>query len=172
MEDTSLDTHRLTRLEQRLRALEDERAVARLIASYGPLVDSGSAGQAAALWEPDGDYDVDPQPMRGAEAIDAMVRGTLHQTIITGGSAHFLGPHQITVDGDRADAIGYSLLVRHEDGRFVVARTTAHHWRLRRGSEGWRVVRRIARLLDGRAEARALLARASDPDAATSPATA
>ena len=43
------DPDRLEQLEQRLRALEDERAIARLIASYGPLVDSGDAEAVAAL---------------------------------------------------------------------------------------------------------------------------
>ncbi|WP_413098226.1 nuclear transport factor 2 family protein [Streptomyces sp. Inha503] len=150
--------------------MEDERAIARLLASYGPLVDSGSAEQVASLWEPLGVYDVDELPMDGRKEIVAMVRGDLHQGIITGGSAHLLGPHQITVDGDTAVAIGHSLLVRHEDGRFVIARATAHHWRLRRGPDGWQVVRRVARVLDGRAEVRALLALAVDP-ADSSPVT-
>ncbi len=46
-------------LEQRLRRIEDERAVERLIASYGPLVDAGDADAAAALWATDGSYDVE-----------------------------------------------------------------------------------------------------------------
>ncbi|MFE8013855.1 nuclear transport factor 2 family protein [Streptomyces antibioticus] len=170
MTHTPSDADRLDRLECRLAELEAERAIARLLASYGPIVDSGSAERAASLWEPHGVYDVDNLLMDGPAEIDAMVRGDLHQGIITGGSAHLLGPHQITVDGDTAVAIGHSLLVRHEDGRFVVARATAHHWSLCQGPEGWRVVRRVARVLDGRAEARALLALAADP-AGSSPAT-
>ena len=39
---------RIADLERRLRALEDERDIARVIASYGPLVDSGDAEGAAA----------------------------------------------------------------------------------------------------------------------------
>lgn len=43
----------------RLRRLEDERDIARLITSYGPAVDAGDADAAAALWATDGVYDVD-----------------------------------------------------------------------------------------------------------------
>ncbi|OSC25429.1 hypothetical protein B8W69_19290 [Mycobacterium vulneris] len=43
----------------RLRRLEDERDIARLIASYGPAVDAGDADVAAGLWATDGVCDVD-----------------------------------------------------------------------------------------------------------------
>ncbi|MCP3812196.1 nuclear transport factor 2 family protein, partial [Mycobacteriaceae bacterium Msp059] len=34
----------------RLQRLEDELAIAKLLASYGPSVDAGNADNAAALW--------------------------------------------------------------------------------------------------------------------------
>jgi len=40
-------------------------------------------------------------------------------------------------------------------------RASANEWHLRRTQQGWRVARRINRLLDGAPEARALLAGAS-----------
>lgn len=40
---------RLAELEHRVEQLEDEQAVSRLIASYGPLVDSGHAEAIAGL---------------------------------------------------------------------------------------------------------------------------
>jgi ketosteroid isomerase-like protein len=43
----------LAELEKRLQHIEDERAVERLIASYGPLVDAGDADATAELWAPD-----------------------------------------------------------------------------------------------------------------------
>lgn len=46
-------------LVARLQNLEDERDIARLIASYGPLVDAGDADGVAALWAEDGGYDVE-----------------------------------------------------------------------------------------------------------------
>lgn len=41
---------RLIDLERRLQQIEDERAIERLIASYGPLVDAGDPDATAALW--------------------------------------------------------------------------------------------------------------------------
>jgi SnoaL-like domain len=60
---------RLDRLERRLTALEDERDIARLIASYGPLVDSGEAERVAALWAVDGVYDVEDWLMTGRDEV-------------------------------------------------------------------------------------------------------
>ncbi|GAA2482525.1 nuclear transport factor 2 family protein [Streptomyces thermolineatus] len=149
---------RLAGLEQRLAHLEDERAVARLIAAYGPLVDSGSAEAVAALWEPDGVYDVDELLMRGREEIAAMVRSDAHRGWIAGGCAHVVGPAHVTVDGDEAVAVCHSLMVVREGGACTVRRATANHWRLRRGPDGWRVAVRTSRVLDGRPESPALLA--------------
>lgn len=141
---------RLTALEARLRQLEDERAIATLIADYGLLVDEGDADEVAALWAPDGGYQVDDYVMDGAEAIAAMVASAPHQHLIDGGCAHFQGPARIVVDGDRALAHGYSLLIRHRDGQFVVARTTANRWELERTELGWRVRQRASHLVQGR----------------------
>jgi uncharacterized protein (TIGR02246 family) len=149
---------RLAALEARLRQLEDERDIARLMASYGPLVDSGAAEEVAALWEPDGVYDIDEVYLAGREQIRAMVRSSAHQGWIRGGCAHVVGPPHITVDGDEAVAVCHSLMVVHEEGRYVVRRATANHWRLRRGETGWQVTTRTNRILDGRPESPELLA--------------
>ncbi|MFB4306553.1 nuclear transport factor 2 family protein [Actinomadura sp. GTD37] len=148
---------RLAALEDRLRALEDERDITRLILSYGPLVDSGCAADVAALWEPGGVYDVDEILMTGRPEIDAMVRSANHQRWIAGGCAHFVGPPHVTLDGDEATAVGYTLMIVNKDG-FTLRRATANHWRLRRTESGWRAVDRTNRVLDGRAESPDLLA--------------
>lgn len=148
---------RIARLEERLQLLEDEQAVARVVAAYGPLVDAGLDDAVAALWEPDGVYDVDEIYMAGREQISAMVRSRRHQQWIEGGCAHFVGPPHVTVDGDEATAVCYSLMVVHQDGKFVVRRATANHWRLRRSEAGWRVTVRTNRVLDGRPESPRLL---------------
>jgi len=108
---------RLALLEQRLRRAEDELAIARLMASYGPLVDAGDADAVAGLWTEDGEYDVDGWHMRSRADVAGMVRSPAHQGLISGGSAHFLGPVRVDVDGDKAVAVCESLVVRHnEDG--------------------------------------------------------
>lgn len=150
-------SERLAAVEKRVRQLEDQQEIAQLIASYGPLVDSGSAEAVADLWEPDGVYDVDEQVMSGHDEIVAMVNGSNHQNWIKAGCAHFLGPAHVEVDGDEAVAVGHSLMIVRRDGQFVVRRATAHRWQLRRGARGWRVTRRTTRVLDGRKESSRLL---------------
>lgn len=148
---------RLSALEERLRLLEDERAITRLILSYGPLVDSGCAGDVAALWDEDGVYDVDEILMTGRAQIGAMVRSADHQGWIGGGCAHFVGPPHVTVSGDEAAAVGYTLMIVNRPDGFTLRRATANHWRLRRTPSGWSVTNRTSRVLDGRDESPDLL---------------
>ena len=147
----------LARLEQRVQRLEDELAVMRLLASYGPLADAGSADEAAGLWAEDGEYDVDGWRMRSRAEVHAMIRSDAHQNIIGAGSAHFFGPPTITVYGDDAVAVCESILVRHNADGFYIWRAGAHRIRLYRTGEGWRIVQRVSRPLDGSDAARALL---------------
>ena len=150
---------RLAAVEARLALLEDERDIARTMAAYGPLVDSGEADGVAALWATDGVYDIDELFLAGREQIREMVRSPAHQGWIRQGCAHVVGPPHITVDGDRAVAVCHSLMVVHEAGRYVVRRATANHWLLQRTESGWQVLTRTNRILDGRPESPALLAR-------------
>jgi uncharacterized protein (TIGR02246 family) len=150
---------RLTRLEQRIQALEDQLAITRLVASYGPLVDAGEADAVAALWAEDGSYDVEGWQMRSRADVRAMVESDGHQHLIEGGCSHFLGPAHVTVAGDEAVAVCESILVRHREGGYSVRRAGANHFALRRESDGWRITARRTRALDGSAEARDLLAK-------------
>jgi hypothetical protein len=147
----------LADLERRLRRIEDERAIERLVASYGPLVDAGEADAAAALWATDGTYDVEGWPMRSRDDVAAMVRSDAHQGLIGSGACHFLGPAVAIVDGDVAVAVCESILVIHRDERFAVWRAGANHFRLERIEGRWQIVARTTRALDGNAEARELL---------------
>ncbi|MGH3362257.1 MAG: nuclear transport factor 2 family protein [Nocardioides sp.] len=149
---------RVADLERRLARLEDEQAIARLIASYGPLVDSGQAGAVGQLWHEDGVYDVDGMRMEGRDEIEAMVESDAHQGLTRGGCLHFSGPPAVRVEGDDAVAVCHSLLVLHRDGRFRVFRAGANRWRLRREGGKWRATERTTRALDGRTEARELFA--------------
>ncbi len=151
-------TDRIAELERRLQRMEDERAIERMLASYGPLVDAGAADAAAALWATDGSYDVEGWSMRCRDDVAAMVRSDAHQGLIARGSAHFLGPAVVTVDGDDAVAVCESALLLHRDGRFAVGRAGANHFRLRRIDGRWQITGRTTRALDGSSEARRLLA--------------
>jgi len=151
------DHERLSQFEERLQRFEDELAITRLIASYGPLVDAGEADAVAALWAPDGDYDVEGWHMKGRDEVRAMVRSGPHQRFIGSGSVHFLSPAHVVLDGDDALAICESILVLHRDGEFRIARAGANRISLRRTEDGWQIVSRTTRTLDGAEEARALL---------------
>jgi hypothetical protein len=150
----------LSDLQRRLQQIEDERAIERLIASYGPLVDAGDAESTAALWCDDGVYDVEDWLMGGRDDIAAMVRSSGHQELINRGCVHFLGPAVVTVHDDDAVAVCEStLLVKAETG-YRVARGGANYFHLRRAPESparWQIVKRITRRLDGSADSRALL---------------
>ena len=149
---------RVTELEQRLQRIEDERAVERLIAFYGPLVDAGQAEATAQLWAVDGSYDVEGWPMASRADVAAMVRSDAHQGLIGGGSTHFLGPAVVTVAGDDAVAVCESILVVRHDNKHLVARAGANYFGLRRIDGRWQITSRITRALDGGTEARELLA--------------
>ncbi len=151
---------RLAALEQRLRRAEDELAINRLMASYGPLVDAGDGEAVAALWTEKGEYDVDGRVMHGHPDISAMVRSRAHQGMIGGGAAHFLGPVCVRIDGDDAIAVCESIVVRRNDdgSGYRVWRAGANHVTLRRTDAGWRILARITRPLDGSQQARDLLA--------------
>lgn len=149
----------LESLERRLKTLEDERDIARLIASYGPLVDSGDPDAVAALWAVDGGYDTGDWTMSSRDDVADMVRSEAHQGLIARGCCHFFGPPAVTVDGDEAVAICQSmLLVRRESRGFAVARAGVHLIRLQRTDSGWEIVSRTARQLDGSGQAMELIA--------------
>jgi hypothetical protein len=138
-------------LEQRLRAIEDELAVRRLIVSYGPSADAAHAPLASTVFTEDGDYDWDAEgePYEGRAAIEAMFRGDGHRRLVSHGIAHFIGPPYIELDGDRATALSYSMVMRRDpDGRFYLWRVSAVRWDVERRDGGWQVRRRTNRLLD------------------------
>ncbi len=143
----------------RLRRLEDERDISRLIASYGPAVDAGDPDAAAQLWARDGSYDVDGWRMEGREEVRAMVESSAHQNLVAKGCCHFLGPCVVTVSGDSAAAVCESLvLIRDGDG-YRVWRCAANHFTLRRIDGRWRIGVRTTRVLDGSPDSRDLLTR-------------
>ncbi|WP_156839550.1 nuclear transport factor 2 family protein [Novosphingobium aquimarinum] len=145
-------------LRAEVAALRDRQAIADLIANYGPAVDRGDSEGAAALWASDGSYDLgDMGVARGQDAIAALFEADLHQGLIANGAAHMLGPPRIAITGDRAVAVCYSCVARWTGTAFELYRVAANRWSLRRDTEGWRIINRENRLLDGSKDARALL---------------
>lgn len=148
---------RFAALEQRVRMLEDQLEIYRLISSYGPAVDTGSSDMAAALWDDEGTYEFDTSRLEGPAGIAEMVRSDGHQALIRQGCAHILAMPVVRVDGDTARATGYSRVYRHTAEGYEVWRVSANHWELKRTTDGWKVVRRVNRTIDGEPEAREIL---------------
>jgi ketosteroid isomerase-like protein len=148
---------RVAALEERVKLLEDQLAIHRLINSWGPAVDTGNADAAAALFSDDAILESDLSYLIGPAAIAAMVLGEGHQSLIRGGSAHIPAFPIVDVDGDRATATGYTRVYRHTDDGYEVWRLSANHWEFRRLPEGWRVTRRTNHVIDGGPQATEIL---------------
>ena len=68
----------LAALQERIRRLEDESAITKLVMSYGPAADAGLTSFAGHLWLEDGvyDWDADGEPHRGSAASTPCSRAT------------------------------------------------------------------------------------------------
>jgi SnoaL-like domain len=146
--------------ETRLRRVEDELAIRQLLLTYGPAADAGLSELASSVWSEDGiyDWDANGDPHVGRTGVDAMLRSDGHQGVIGRGAAHFAGPPLITIDGDKATALTYSLIMLRdaEAARYYLWRVSAARWDLECGTSGWKVVRRTNRLLDDTGAGRVL----------------
>ena len=142
-------------LEARVRALEDELAIHRLIVHYGLSADAGEAEATAAVFAPEGVYDTDVGVMTGREEVAAMIRSPAHQTMV-GHCAHQVGPAVVRVTGDRAEALGYSRVYLSTRAGTHIYRVSVNRWELERRPDGWAIQKRITRRL-GHDEALPLL---------------
>lgn len=147
----------LDELDKRLRLLEDELAIIRLVASYGPLVDCGSTTAAPALFADDGVYDVDVGELDGAKSIERMLEGDLHRKCLSGGIAHAMGLPWVRIDGDRAVATNTTQIFLREGETFRPWRIAQNVWRLSRREGEWKVSHRTNRLIGADGEAMRIL---------------
>jgi ketosteroid isomerase-like protein len=161
VDDTQVQ-ERLAALEERVRLLEDQLAIQRLINGWGPAVDTGNSEAAASLFTDDCILESDLSYLVSPAAIAAMVLGEGHQSLIRDGSAHIAASPIVNVEGDRATAIGYTRVYRHTPDGYEVWRVSANHWEFRRTPGGWRVARRTNQVIDGSPNANELLSRALD----------
>ena len=146
------DNDRLAQPEKRIAALEDQIAIYQLLMTYGPAADSGSDDVVRAIHHPDAEYDSGLEVFRGSDGIADMIASLpLHREIMAGGSAHMATMPVVQVSGDHATALCHGQLLRfdQEADAFRVWRTTAVRLEFRRTSDGWKIFRRVNRLLDG-----------------------
>jgi SnoaL-like domain len=153
---------RIAALEARLLHAEDRLAILDLLMQYGPLVDSGSSQEATALWVDTGGYNFSGGFSGGtrleapAELI-AMYDSEGHKDLVATGVSHFTGTPKITLNGDEAEAVGYSFVILKEGERWFIWRGAINHWTLRRTDAGWRIVERFNRTLDGSEDSHATM---------------
>jgi hypothetical protein len=145
---------RIAKLEARLQAAEDHLEILNLISAYGPLADSCSVEAAKAQWVPGGGYNYGmpgggTQRLEAPEPLGDVWRSEGHIGLTKTGSAHMAATPKISVKGDEADAVGYSVVILREGERWFVWRAAVNHWTLTRTSEGWRVREKFNRTLDG-----------------------
>ena len=148
---------RLLALEARIRLLEDQFAIHRLVNSWGRAVDTGDSSAAAALFTDDGVLESDLSRLVGPDAVAAMVESDGQQSLIRDGCAHVQAFPLVAIDGDSATATGYSRVYRYRNGAHEIWRVSANRWEFRRTPNGWRITRRVNHVIDGGPEARDLL---------------
>jgi len=164
-------------LEDRVRAVEDKLAIFHLIASHPPAADSGTDRYYREAFVADGEMDLGGgKGARGNDTIGALVKTPEHEAAIAGGLCHFAGLPRVEIKGDSAVALSYLQIItpdrqaapREVSGHgsttgFRIHRVGANRWELKRSKDGWKVVRRTLRPLDGTDDARALLRKAIAP---------
>ena len=159
-EDTRRLSERLTSLEARVRELEDQGAVLRLVHSWGPAVDTGSSREAGGLWDEAGVLDSDMSRLEGPSGVATMVESEGQQALIRQGCAHVQSAPIVHIDGDEAVVTTYSQVLLHGEQGHQVWRVSANRWECRRTPEGWRLTLRVNRAIDGSPAPRELLVRA------------
>ena len=148
---------RIVALEAALTGLQDQLEITHLITAYGPAVDRLDGEEVADLWSDEGTYETAGQVFSGRKELAGLVAFGPHPDLVATGCAHINSAPLITVDGDAAVARTYSRVYRRAGGAWVVERLSANRWELARLPEGWRIKRRVNRLLDGDEAARQLL---------------
>ena len=148
---------RLLAIEARLQKAEDQLEILNLLNTYGPLVDSATAGPAGDLWVDGGGYsftlpDGGTKRLSAPDEIAGMYGWPGHLDLVNTGCAHMTGTPKITVDGDSAQAVGYSVVILKEGDRWYLWRAAVNHWTLARTADGWRIAERFNRALDGSPE--------------------
>lgn len=143
----------LKAVRDELSRIRDERAIEQLVLGYGPRVDSVNdddrAEALALMWVEDGEYDIGGVGVRHGRKEIAETYRTRHFANVVEGIAHVMGAPSVEVRGDSAVAFNYSCVFRPQGADFFPWRVSVNEWHLTRTTEGWRVARRVNRMVDG-----------------------
>ena len=129
-----------SRLEARLRRLEDLEEIRQLFVDYGHFLDLGDYAAYARLFGEDGELMLGPiGRAKGRQEIETMM-GRLGGA----GSLHLITSPIVTLDGDQAVArVMWTVINRAEDGTPFVGMVGHHEDELVREAGGWRFRRRL-----------------------------
>jgi hypothetical protein len=160
-------------LVERLTKVEDQLSILNLLAGSAHSSDVASETFWSNMYTSDAMMDRGggtPDDV-GRDAILAIVRGDGQRAAIAAGMAHLSMLPTITLDGDRASAIGYLLITVPDAGARPIVlpgkggsdavgiyQVTVNRWELARSADGWQVTRRIVRALTAE-DARSILAK-------------
>ena len=160
--DSAAGDSATSRLEDRIRAIEDRLEIYNLIASHPPSVDTGADYFVRSVYLEDGRLELDyGKGGQGNAKIAAVVKTPAHQAAIDAGMAHFAGLPRIDLDGDAAVVTSYlqilmpnpagepvALSNHGESKGFRVHAMGANRWELVRTQAGWKIKRRSYRPMD------------------------
>jgi uncharacterized protein (TIGR02246 family) len=132
----------VSKLEDRLRRLEDLQEITQLLIDYGELLDLRDLDSFAQLWAEDAEFLMSTgRSARGREAIRDMLADVMARNPRS--AMHMETNPRVRVDGDRATStIMYAVAFTQEDGMARVTMLGHHHDELVRTVEGWRIKRR------------------------------
>src|SRR5262245_66051548 len=131
----------LADLEHRLRLVEDERALRELLAAYAFAADRNDVDAWLALFTDDAFMDI-PGLGRyeGTEALRKLITELLSHNADGAHQHHPLGPIVFAIDGDRATADGYSMVVSVTTSAAVsISSANFSRWEFIRRDGQWRV---------------------------------
>ena len=152
---------RIAKLEARFQIAEDELAVRNVIARYGLAADCGDINAALACHTEDAVYvvsapkagrdgDAADLELKGHQAIRDMLSSDMHQSLLPN-CAHTVGPITVAIDGEAAQATGYSRVYHKEGDKPGLMRLGFNQWTMRKTDDGWKIARRESRVVGEKA---------------------
>jgi len=137
-------------LEKRLKAVEDKLELYQLFSAFGPHMDTGLAEPVADFFTEDGEWHMGgipgvPPMFKGRDTFVSLLNGNMHQSLVQNGVAHTIGFPHITVDGDMAEALCYSVRFERHDGAWKPARVSANQFTCVRVQGHWKLQKRVNR---------------------------
>jgi len=142
------------------REVADLAMLQNILAASALSADIGATDYQKTIYAQDAVMDLGAEhpPIRGRDAIVALITDPGHQALRSAGLAHVAAQPFIRVNGDRAVAVGYLQVISPEHpgigpttegpagaDRLVTWRMTANRWEFERRDGRWQIVRRTIR---------------------------